>query len=153
VVSKEVDAKGFNQKGYERQILCGELAHIAGIKKIGSKHSEFFCIEDNSKVHSKKTTARNRGLCNQARLECRIYSIDWPPKSPDLNPIEHCWHFIKQRLRNRKPHGGWSLAELTEAVMDIWANELTQDYFNKWIDSMQDRLQAVIERKGGVTKW
>jgi hypothetical protein len=83
VVSKEVDTKGFNQKGYKRQILYRELAHVAGIKKIGSKHSEFFCIEGNSKVYSKKTTARNRGLYNQARLECGIYSIDWPPKSPD----------------------------------------------------------------------
>jgi hypothetical protein len=50
-------------------------------------------------------------------------------------------------LRNRKPHGGWALPELTEAVMDIWANELTQDYFNKWINSMKERLQAVIDRK------
>jgi transposase len=76
-----------------------------------------------------------------------------PPKSPDLNPIEHCWRFIKQRLRNRKPHGGWTLPELTEAVMDIWANELAQDYSNKWIESMPERLEAVIARKGGVTKW
>jgi hypothetical protein len=58
-VLKEVDTKGFNQKGYKCQILHRELAHIAGIKKIGSKHSEFFYIEDNSKVYSKKTTARN----------------------------------------------------------------------------------------------
>jgi transposase len=74
---------------------------------------------------------KEKGLYNQARIECGIYSIFWPPKSPDLNPIEHCWRFIKQRLRNRKPHGGWLLKELTEAVMDIWAHELAQDYFNK----------------------
>jgi transposase len=137
-VSKEIDSKDFNQKAYKHQILYRELARIAGIKKIGSKRSEFFCIEDNSKVYSKKTTAKNKGLYNQARLECRIYSIGWLPKSPDLNPIEHCWRFIKQRLRNCKPYSRWSLKELTEAVMDIWAYELTQDYFNKWIDSMQD---------------
>lgn len=153
VVTKETDAKGFNQKGYECQILRGELARVAGIKKMGPKQSEYFCIEDNSKVHGKKTTKGNRGLCNKARLECGIYSIDWPPKSPDLNPIEHCWRFIKQRLRNRKPHGGWTLPELTKAVMEIWANEMTQDYFNKWIDSIPERLEAVIARKGGVTKW
>lgn len=118
---------------------------------MGTKRSEFFCVEDNSKVHGKKTTAKNKGLYNRARLECWIYSINWPPKSPDLNPIEHCWRFIKQRLRNRKPHEGWSLEELTKAVINIWAHELTQDYFNKWIDSMQHRLKAIIERKGGVT--
>jgi DDE superfamily endonuclease len=113
---------------------------------MGLKQSEFFCVEDNSKVHGKKATKLNEGLCNKARLECGIYSIDWPPKSPDLNPIEHCWRFIKQRLRNRKPDGGWTLPELTKAVMEIWAKELTKDYFNKWIDSMLGRLEAVIAR-------
>jgi transposase len=104
IVGKEVDTKGFNQKAYKYQILRGELAQLARIKRIGPKSSEFFCIEDNSKVYRKKTTKRNQSLYNKARLEYRIYSIDWPPKSPDLNPIEHCWRFIKQRLRNRKPH-------------------------------------------------
>ena len=41
-------------------------------------------------MHSKKTAKGNKGLCNLARLECGIYSIDWPAKSLDLNPIEHC---------------------------------------------------------------
>jgi hypothetical protein len=89
-VLKEVDIKGFNQKGYKHQILYRELVYIAEIKKISLKHSEFFCIEDNNKVYNKKTTASNQGLCNQTRFECRIYSIDWLLKSPDLNPIEHC---------------------------------------------------------------
>lgn len=152
-VSLEKDSKGFNQKAYERQILHGELGEIAKVKRMTSKSQGFFCVEDNSKVHGKKTTKGNHGLCNRARIELNIYTIDWPPKSPDLNPIEHCWRFIKQRLRNRKPHGGWTLPDLKEAVLDIWNNELTSSYFNKWIDSMPERIEAVIERKGGVTKW
>jgi hypothetical protein len=43
------------------------------------------------------------------------------------------------------------LLELTEAVLDIWAKELTLDYINRWIDSMLERIEAVISRKGGVT--
>jgi hypothetical protein len=153
IITKQLDQKGFNQKAYERQILRGELANIARAKKMGKGHSEFFCVEDNSKVHGKKTTRGNKGLCNAARLECGIYSIDWPAKSPDLNPIEHCWRFIKQRLRNRKPHGGWTLPQLIEAIHDIWDNELTVDYLNKWIDTMPDRIKEVIARKGGPTRW
>ena len=120
---------------------------------MGPKACDHFCVEDNAPVHGKKTTKGNKGICNSACMELCIYSIDWPPKSPDLNPIKHCWRFIKQRLRNRKPHGGWTLPDLKAAVMEIWDKELTQTYFNKWIDSMPDRIQAVIDRKGGVTQW
>jgi hypothetical protein len=75
IVTKETDTKGFNQRAYEHQILRGELARLAGMKKMGPKQSEYFCIEDGSKVHGKKTTKKNQGLCNKARLECGIYSI------------------------------------------------------------------------------
>ena len=76
IITKELDQKGFNQKAYERQILRGELINIARAKKIGKRRSEFFCVKDNSKVHGKKTTKGNKGLCNSARLECEIYLID-----------------------------------------------------------------------------
>jgi transposase len=152
-LTNEKDAKGFTQKACEHQILCGELAKIASVKKIGKGRSDYFCVEDNSQVHRKKGTRANKGLCNKARVECFIYSIDWPPKSPDLNPIENVWRVIKQKLRNRKPNGGWTLEILRSAVLDIWEHEITPAIYNKWIDELLNRIQAVIDRNGGVTKY
>lgn len=83
------------------------------------------------KFLEKKTTRGNKGLCNAARLECGIYFIHWLVKSPDFNPIEHYWRFIKQRLKNRKPHSGWTLPQMIEAIHEIWDKELTVDYLNK----------------------
>jgi hypothetical protein len=99
------------------------------------------------------TTRDNKGLCNAARLECGIYSINWPPKSLDLNLTEHCWRFIEQRLRNRKPYSGWTLPQLVDAIQDICEHEMTVYYLNKWIDTIPERVKEVISRKGGSTKW
>jgi transposase len=123
-LSTKGEGKGFTQRKYEDQILCGLLGDIGQDKHAQSVGSfyidhDYFIVEDGSKVHGKKDTKNNRGLCNKARVECFIYSIDWPPSSPDLNPIENVWRILKQALRKRKPFGGWSLKELQEAVLDI----------------------------------
>ena len=49
----------------------------------------YFVVEDRSKVYGKKDIKENKGLYNKARVECFIYSINWPPYSPDLNLIKN----------------------------------------------------------------
>jgi hypothetical protein len=124
ILSTEGEGKGFTQKKYEERVLRGLLGDIC--KEKNGRHIGDFCtgetyfvVEDGSRVHGKKDTRENKGLCNKARVECFIYSIDWPPCSPDLNPIENVWRILKQRLRNRKPYGGWTLEELQDAVLEI----------------------------------
>jgi hypothetical protein len=119
------------------------------LREIFEQPGDFFCVEDNSNVHGKTDTKKNRGLCNAVRLECYIYSIDWPPCSPDLNLIENIWRVLKQRLRNRNPHGGWKLKDLKEAMLDIWENEISISLINRFVDSIPERLEKVRMRKGG----
>jgi len=83
VLSTEGEGKGFTQKKYEDQILRGLLADIceerqAKKQSLGAfcTEEDYFVVEDGSKVHGKKDTKKNRGLCNKARVECFIYSID-----------------------------------------------------------------------------
>jgi hypothetical protein len=139
----EGEGKGFIQQKYAEQILKGPL------REIFKQPGDFFCIEDNSNIYGKTDTKKNRGLCNAVRLEYYIYSIDWPPCSPDLNLIENIWRVLKQRLRNRNPHGGWKLKDLKEAMLDIWENEISISLINRFVDSIPERLEKVRIRKGG----
>jgi len=142
-----------------RNRFCGAFLGEICIEKNGWYIGDFctgeryFVVEDGSRVHGKKDTKGNQGLCNKVRVECFIYSIDWLPCSPDLNPIENVWRILKQRLRNRKPYGGWTLEELQEVVLDIWEHEITVEDFNKYIDSLPERLEKVRFRKGAQTHW
>ena len=77
--------------------------------------------------------------------------LEWPAQSPDLNPIEHLWDHLKRRLANyeRMPSG---INELWERVQVEWG-KIKKDDCIHLIDSMQSRIAAVIEAKGGYTKY
>jgi hypothetical protein len=158
ILLTEGEGKGFTQKKYEKRILRGLLGEIYKEKNgryIGDFYAgkDYFIVKDRSRIHGKKDTKRNKGLYNKARVECFIYSINWPPYSPDLNPIKNVWRILRQRLRNRKLYSGWTLKELQDAVLEIWEHEITVEDFNKYIDSLPERIEKVRFRKGGSTHW
>uniref|UniRef100_A0A3P8RRW3 Tc1-like transposase DDE domain-containing protein n=1 Tax=Amphiprion percula TaxID=161767 RepID=A0A3P8RRW3_AMPPE len=66
----------------------------------------------------------------------------WPAMSPDLNPIEHVWDQLKQRLDARTPPP-CDLAELHVALVEEW-NALPQNNVMRLVRSMRRRCQAVI---------
>ena len=77
--------------------------------------------------------------------------MDWPPQSPDLNPIEHLWQTLKYQLRmySKPPE---SVAELWERVQDEW-NKIPVETVQNLIDSMPKRINAVLKARGGYTKY
>ena len=76
--------------------------------------------------------------------------IDWPGNSPDLNPIENCWNFMKNMLRKKDIS---SFPKLTLEIKKLWINDLSRDYFRKLSNSMPGRLEKVIAAKGDMTKY
>jgi len=103
---------------------------------------EWILQQDNAPCHKGRIPTQFLSGLNQAVLP-------WPPQSPDLNIIENVWAFIKNQRtidKNRKRDG--VIAEIDE----IWS-KLTLEFAQTLVRSIPNRLQAVIDDKGGVTKY
>jgi len=80
-----------------------------------------------------------------------ISVLDWPPQSPDINPIEHLWEHIKTKL-HQYPTQAKGVWEIWERVVEVW-NGIKPEVCQNLIESMPRRLEAVIKAKGGNTKY
>lgn len=78
-----------------------------------------------------------------------IELLDWPAQSPDLNPIENLWSYIKRKLSKIKIV---SLEDLKDHVMKIWS-EITPELCKRLIDSMPRRAQECYDARGGYIKY
>ena len=68
------------------------------------------------------------------------------------------WKLIKERIHLKKPRLRYlgkteeALIELIQATVTVW-EEIEQEVLDKLVDSMPDRIQAVIDAKGWYTKY
>jgi DDE superfamily endonuclease len=91
--------------------------------------------------------------------ENHVPVMEWPPQSPDLNPIENLWVQFKaafhERFLTMFNHPSKSLEaryRYGEVLQQVWY-ELGQGLIDALIESMPRRVQAVIEAKGGWIKY
>ncbi len=76
--------------------------------------------------------------------------LDWPANSPDLNPsIENLWGIVKRKMRVPRPNNA---DDLKATIKETWAL-ITPEQCHRLIDSMPRRIDAVIQAKGGSTKY
>lgn len=66
--------------------------------------------------------------------------MDWPSRSPDLNPIEHAWDALGRRLTNC-PMPPTTLFELKVALEQEW-QRIPQELLDNLILSMPHRCQC-----------
>ena len=80
-----------------------------------------------------------------------IKLIDWPGNSPDLNPIENVWSWMKNKLQDSK---ATNLPALQREITELWTLQMDNiDYLKTLVESMPRRLEAIIENGGNATKY
>ena len=70
--------------------------------------------------------------------------MEWPSYSPDLNPLENVWGYLKKEIAKKRIR---TLVELEEALQELW-NTLSNEYLRALISSVPKRVRLVIEKNG-----
>lgn len=102
-----------------------------------------YFLQDNAPCHKAKKVMKWLSDHN-------VQLIEWPGNSPDLNPIENCWNYMKNMLSTCNTS---SVPRLSHEILKMWTTEMKLDYFRNLSDSMPKRLQMVIKAKGQMTKY
>ena len=107
--------------------------------------------QDNAPIH-------NSNEVKEWLEEHGIWTLSWPPHSPDLNPIEHVWKKMKDILMRDFP----GLSELTDneanivlfhrALRECW-ERVPQAFIDGLVESVPRRLAAVRKARGWYTKY
>jgi transposase len=141
-VGKLVEIEGIMDADQYVDILDNNL--VVSMEDLAISMEEGIFQQDNDPKHTSKKA-------KQWMKNNEITLLDWPPQSPDLNPIEHLWVDIKDKL-DEYPTYAKGVWEVWERVEEVW-NNVPPETCQNLIESMPRRLEAVIKAKGGHTKY
>ncbi|ORD95505.1 TCB2 [Hepatospora eriocheir] len=124
--------------GVLKQILAQNLNVAA--REIGL--DEYIFMHDNDPKHTSR-------LVTDWINEKNIDVLDWPIQSPDLNPIEAVWAYVKTKLSK---FGKLNKNELREKIKEIWCR-IPNDSVFKYVRSFHKRCLEVFKNKRHNTKY
>ncbi|GFW51906.1 transposable element Tc3 transposase [Trichonephila clavipes] len=128
------DAGSVNGTRYCNEILLPYVRLFRGAMGL-----QFIFMDDNAPCH--------RRVAAEQLLECEdIEGMDWPARSPDLNPFEHVWDFLGRRFAARTLPPV-TIRELRLALQDEWA-AMPQQLIDTLILSMGRRCETCLAVRG-----
>ncbi|EWS74075.1 DDE family endonuclease (macronuclear) [Tetrahymena thermophila SB210] len=131
---------------YSKQIL--EKALVNSLQKMNINVKDAIIFEDLDPKHSMRCkTSENTAK----KMNFNIVQ-DYPPASPDVNPIENIWSLLKGQITKQAPS---SLQELEKISQKKWMrfNKDRYSVLKNLILSFPRRIEEVIQSKGWYTKY
>uniref|UniRef100_A0A087YR09 Tc1-like transposase DDE domain-containing protein n=1 Tax=Poecilia formosa TaxID=48698 RepID=A0A087YR09_POEFO len=111
-------------------------------KKSRAFSSKIIFIHDNAPSHAARNTTVSLAAMGIKGEKLMV----WPPSSPDLNPMENLWSFLKEKIYE----GGTqftSKQQLWKAILTA-CKEIQAETIHKLTSSMDARIVKVISKKG-----
>lgn len=130
-----------NQNSYQ-EVLRTSL--LPSIDKLYGPNDTGECLfqQDNAPCHKAASVL--------AFLQRRnISTMQWPPQSPDFNPIENLWNILKKEVSLKKPE---NINSLWEVIHKAW-NNVSEQQIAALVGSMPERMKLAISAKGGATRY
>ena len=75
--------------------------------------------------------------------------MNWPPFSPDMNPIVYLWDELERRMKKHHPK---NKGELKEILLKEW-NNIGTGVTEKLVDSVLNRLYECVHMRGYPTRY
>ena len=108
--------------------------------------NSWFLVEDNDPKHTSKVVKTFMEENMPRKL------LDWPSQSPDINPIENLFAWIKYQL-NRLPHRRPTTVSALELKLNqIW-NGISPEFLEPYWHSMPKRCRMVVNNSGYPIKY
>ena len=134
------DVKGIDSWRYVTALCKPVLWPTCQTRSILNPH--FRLMEDNAPSH-------NSDFTNQERRREGIAKVDWPPNSPDFNPIEHIWRIMKWRILRRRGTERITTPGAMELVLTEEWEKITIEEINHEIVKLPDIMVRCLAANVG----
>jgi transposase len=132
-----------NADRYIDEVLSPELEPFCA--RIGKNH-HCIMLQDNAPIHKSKKV---QAWLSSSDIPDFIDAAEWPGYSPDLNPVEHIWAHLAERVhRSHVPNK----EALARRLKKEW-EKMDPCFVEKVCLSMKARLEQCIERAGRPTDY
>ena len=110
-------------------------------KELRKKLPEGFIFQqDGSPVH----TAQMCLEYIEEKFPQSLIKPEWPSYSPDLSPIENVWAWLKNQVNKDMPK---TVSALKKSIKKHW-ELVNEEFLSPYYNSMQNRMEALIEKDG-----
>ena len=110
----------------------------------GAVGDNFVLMDDNARPHRAR-------VVNDYLEDEGIERLDWPSRSPDLNPIEHAWDALQRQI-NAHLAQPQTAQQLANALLEEWVRIPRKD-IQTLVLSLWTRCTEVIDARGGHTRY